>query len=328
MKRLSYIGILWIIFVSYTYGQLVNINEEYRGDPFISTINMQQLELDCTRSTDYWQMSTKDRNKDDNRCPLRHLSFNFSAFSDSLGSVPDSIYLNHCLTIRLHRELYQYTKDGNNYQGRGLSLAMANDNRDQSQMNLTYKYKKQTSSQITDYQYHYIAPSGDIYTLLSKETDTGIIPLFWKHYKIDTKKLKFILKEMIINDEVTKTHYQIIYPTQFNVLSSGELAIESNQAQHDLCLTENKDDKYNKCYLNAYNYYLNKLKEKSNLLDKKKKIETSSFLTLKREFDAICLMTQTPSYPNDINPYLADITRCFIQYFKDEIKQTEEELAK
>ncbi|OCG27302.1 hypothetical protein A9G11_12875 [Gilliamella sp. wkB108] len=326
MKRLSYIGILWIILASYTYGQLVNINEEYRGDPFISKINMQQLERNCKRDANYEQMSATDREKDDNRCPLRHLTFNFRTLTDSIITISDSIYLSNYLTIQLRKEFYENTKD-RNYQGCGLSLAMINDDRNQSQINLTYWYENQTTSQITDYQYHYIAPSGDIYTLLSKETDTGITPLLWKHYKIDTEKMKFILKEMIINDEVTKTHYQIIYPTQFNVLSSGKLAIDSKQALRDLCLAEN-DDKYDKCYFTAYNYYLNELKQKITSLDAKKKSKINTFPKLKQDVDAICLMTQTPSYPNDINPYLADITGCFIQYFKDEIKQTEEELAK
>ena len=327
MKRLSYIGILWTIFISYTYGQSINIAEEYQGDPFISTINMQQLEQDCKRDVNYAQMNAAEKEQDDNRCPLRRLPFNFDVLPSTIKPY-SYIYQNDDFSLVLDGELYEYTKEGDNYKGLGLALMLIKQYKKQSKISLTFAYKNQTTSRRIGFQYYYIAPSGDIYILFSTENDTGISPLFWKHYKIDNEQMKIVLKEMLINDVATKIQYQIIYPSQFNVLSSGELAIESKPEQYDLCLTEKEEDKHHDCYFNAYNYYLNELQEKSKLLDEKKKIETASFPALKQEVDAICLMTEIPSYPYDINSYLAEITRCFIQYFKDEIKQTEEELAK
>ena len=322
MKRWYFITIILFIVSSYAYGQSFNIVEKYRGDPFFSSIDMLKLEFDCIRSDGYWQKSLEEQQKDDERCPLNHLKFDFRRLYKLIVKDPIA-YKGNKVQLKLSIPRDNNTKEDLDALGGDISLSLIYQNKVKDKIYLANN-SFNFDFVAAGYQRYYIAPSGDIFTLLLIEDDMGTAPTLWKHYKIDTNKMKFILKEMLIY--AADIQFQIIPRTQFNVLTERYRLDYSRQRYEDDSCIENEKGKYYYCN-EIYKYYENKLKQKIKLLDHKQKVPTDSFPALKQKMDAICLKTALPAYQEDIFPYLSNIMYCSIQQFRQEIQKTEKKLA-
>ena len=182
------------------------------------------------------------------------------------------------------------------------------------------------SNDAVAYQRYYISPQGEVYTLYLIETEEGIFPMLWKHYKIDNQKMKFVLQDMLVN--VTDgVQYQIIYPNQFNVISNKPVTkIEPKELKS--CEDEYNKEEFYDCYLDVYNHYNSRLKQKINLLNKNNNIIKKSYLKLQQKITSDCLMLPPPvSGDEAFDPYLSHITFCLIQNYKQEITNIEKQLA-
>ena len=176
-------------------------------------------------------------------------------------------------------------------------------------------------------QHYFISPEGEIYTLYLIETEDGICPMFWKHYKIDNQKIKFVLQDMLVN--VTDgVQYQIIYSNQFNIISNKPVKkIDSQELK--ACEEEYDKEEYYRCYVDVYNHYNNRLKQKINLLNKKNNTIKKSYSKLQQKIASSCLELPPPVSGNrkKTDPYLSNVMFCLIQNYKQEITDIDKQLT-
>ena len=151
--------------------------------------------------------------------------------------------------------------------------------------------------------------------------------MFWKHYKIDNQKMKFVLQDMLVN--VTDgVQYQIIYPNQFNIISNKPVKkIDSQELKS--CEDEYDKEEYHSCYIDVYNHYNSRLKQKINLLNKNNNTIKKSYLKLQQKMASSCLELPPPVSGNrrKTDPYLSKVMFCLIQNYKQEITNIEKQLA-
>ena len=150
--------------------------------------------------------------------------------------------------------------------------------------------------------------------------------MFWKHYKIDNQKMKFVLQDMLVN--VTDgVQYQIIYSNQFNIISNKPVKkIDSQELK--ACEDKYNKEEYHSCYIDVYNHYNNRLKQKINLLNKKNNTIKKSYSKLQQKMASDCLILPPP-VPGDRKTahYLSNVMFCLIQNYKQEITNIEKQLA-
>ena len=177
------------------------------------------------------------------------------------------------------------------------------------------------------YQHYFITSEGEINTLYLIEVEEGISPMFWKHYKIDNQKMKFVLQDMLVN--VTDgVQYQIIYPNQFNIISNKPVTkIDSQELKS--CEDEYDKEEYHSCYIDVYNHYNSRLKQKINLLNKNNNTIKKSYLKLQKKMASSCLELPPPVSGNrgETDPYLSKVMFCLIQNYKQEITDIDKQLA-
>jgi hypothetical protein len=318
MKHLFYIGIIFSFFSTCCYSQQFNIEKKYRGNSFLNKVDMQKLEKDCSRE-DYINSDYSIQVEMDKRCPL-HKFGNY--FSNVLNSVDKSkvIYQKNGLTLKLSKEAFSFVEGGDDYSGAKLTLSLIQNNEIKDQITLTNTFTNITNFLAVGYQYYYIAPSGDIYTLSLFEMDDGVGPQTWKHYKIDEKKLKFDLLQIYYGS------YQITYPDDFSVVPNPDDIIDYNSSEFLECLNNETDEECNTEHI--YFYYLDLLKQKTTLLVKKKKAPKNNLPLIKKKIDKLCLSKYSILY-DDINSYYpTEVFLCEIKELKQEIKQAEIKLAK
>ena len=182
------------------------------------------------------------------------------------------------------------------------------------------------SDYAVDYQRYFISPEGEVYTLYLAEVEESIFPMLWKHYKIDNQKMKFVLQDMLVS--ITDgLQYQIIYPNQFNIISNQPVT-KIDPKELKSCEDEYDKEEYYSCYIDVYNHYNNRLKQKINSLNKKNNTIKKSYLKLQQKMASDCLMLSPPVSGNtDIDPYLSKVMFCLIQNYKQEITNIEKQLA-
>ena len=326
MKYSHYLVLLCLLFSSYCYSQHYQIEDKYRGDPFFRKIDMNKLEKDCTYPPNYWQLSDSKREEIDKLCPLNNLKFDFQGLYKFIYKEPVIIYngQNFQLTLSMS-ENYNIESDGTIYEG-DIFLSIVKDNIVKDKIYLANNYIN-LSDFAAAYQHYFITSEGEINTLYLIEVEEGISPMFWKHYKIDNQKMKFVLQDMLVN--VTDgVQYQIIYPNQFNVISNKPVKkIDSQELKS--CEDEYDKEEYYSCYLDVYNHYNSRLKQKINLLNKNNNTIKKSYLKLQQKMASSCLELPPPVSGNrrKTDPYLSKVMFCLIQNYKQEITNIEKQLA-
>ncbi|MCO6551578.1 MAG: hypothetical protein J6563_01195 [Gilliamella sp.] len=317
------------------YGQLLDINPKYRGDPFFISVNMQQLKQDCAKNEDeYNQLNKQDKLRYDNRCPLNNLKFDFKQLDKLINDDP-FVYNGNDFQLKLSiNPINPKIKNEDNLPnlGRDITLSLISKNQVIDKLFLANNSFSNNPNLWNGYQHYYIAPSGDIYTLLTIkaepiEDESGTFPTLWKHYNIDASNMKFELKEMLI--EMPEASYQIIYPNQFNT-NSHEGAVEYGLTLEESIALFNQSVKNGlsdySLDFRVYRYYQDQLKEKIKLFDNKKQ-QQDSLLSLQQNINTTCLITSAPIYESDIEPYLDKVLTCLIDQYRQAIKHVEDELA-
>ena len=343
MKCSYYLASLCLLISTYCYSQYYQIEDKYRGDPFFRKINMNKLQKDCTYPLDYWQLSGSKREEIQKLCPLNNLKFDFQGLYKFIYKEPVIIYNanDFQLTLGMFKDI-QDNKDnednednedkqdndvesGLTIHGGDIFLSIIRNNIVEDQIFLADNFID-LADYVVAYQYYFISPEGDVYTLYLMEDDGGITPMLWKHYKIDNQKMKFVLQDMLINVS-DGVQYQIIYPNQFNVILNQPVT-KIDHKKLKSCEDKYDKEEYYNCYLNVYNYYNNRLKQKINLLNKKNNTIKKSYSKLQQNMASVCLKLPPPvSGDRKTDPYLSNVMFCLIQNYKQEITNIEKQLA-
>ena len=328
MKYSHYLVPLCLLFSSYCYSQHYQIEDKYRGDPLFRKIDMNKLDKDCTYPENYRQLSESEQEKIDKLCPIRkfNLKFDLKKLYKLIYKEPVIIYngQNFQLTLSMS-ENYNIESDGTIYEG-DIFLSIVKDNIVKDRIYLANNYIN-LSDFAAAYQHYFITSEGEINTLYLIEVEEGISPMFWKHYKIDNQKMKFVLQDMLVNVK-NGVRYQIVYPNQFNVISNKSVTkIDSQELKS--CEDEYDKEEYYSCYVDVYKHYHNRLKQKINLLNKNNNTIKKSYLKLQQKMASSCLELPPPVSGNrrKTDPYLSKVMFCLIQNYKQEITNIEKQLA-
>ena len=328
MKYSYYLASLCLLISSHCYSQHYQIEDKYRGDPLFRKIDMNKLDKDCTYPENYRQLSESEQEKIDKLCPIRkfNLKFDLKKLYKFIYKEPVIIYNGHNFQLTLSMsENYNIESDGTIYEG-DIFLSIVKDNIVKDRIYLANNYIN-LSDFAAAYQHYFITPEGEINTLYLIEVEEGVSPMFWKHYKIDNQKMKFVLQDMLVN--VTDgIQYQIIYPNQFNVISN-QPTIKIDIKELKSCEDEYDKEEYHSCYIDVYNHYNSRLKQKISLLNKKNNTIKKSYLKLQQKMASSCLELPPPVSGDRENtdPYLSKVMFCLIQNYKQEITNIEKQLA-
>ena len=340
MKYSYYLASLCLLFSTYCYSHYYQIEDKYRGDPLFRKIDMNKLEKDCTYPPNYWQLDSTKQQEVDKLCPVEknNLKFDFRGLYKFIYKEPVIIYNGKDFQLTLSMsEDYEDYENNEDYEdndiesdvtifGGGISLSIVKDNIVKDQVYLANNFIHLSDFAVA-YQRYFISPQGEVYTLYLIETEEGICPMFWKHYKIDNQKMKFVLQDMLVS--VTDgVQYQIIYPNQFNVISNKPVT-KIDPKELKSCEDEYNKEEYYSCYIDIYNHYNNRLKQKINLLNKNNNTIKKSYSKIQQKMASDCLMLPPPVTGNwrKTDPYLSKVMFCLIQNYKQEITDIEKQLA-
>ncbi len=329
MKYLHYLASLCLLFSTYCYSQHYQIEDKYRGAPFFRKIDMNKLEKDCTYLPNYLQLSDSKQEKIRKLCPLNNLKFDFRGLYKFIYKKPVILYNGKGFQLTLG--MFKDNQDNNiesgaTIYGGNIFLSIVKNNIVKDQIFLADNYIYLFNFAV-GFQRYFISPEGEVYTLYLIETEEGIFPMLWKHYKIDNQKMKFVLQDMLVNVKDGEL-YQIIYPNQFNVISNQQITKIDPQKLKSCEDNYNKDE-YHHCYIDVYNHYNNRLKQKINLLNKKNNTIKKSYLKLQKKMASSWLELPPPVSGNrrKTDPYLSKVMFCLIQNYKQEITDIEKQLA-
>ena len=343
MKYSYYLASLCLLFSTYCYSHYYQIEDKYRGDPLFRKIDMNKLEKDCTYPPNYWQLDSTKQQEVDKLCPVEknNLKFDFRGLYKFIYKEPVIIYngKDFQLTLSMSEDYENNENNEDNEDnedndiesgvtifGGGISLSIVKDNIVKDQVYLANNFIHLSDFAVA-YQRYFISPQGEVYTLYLIETEEGICPMFWKHYKIDNQKMKFVLQDMLVN--VTDgVQYQIIYPNQFNVISNKPVT-KIDPKELKSCEDEYNKEEYYSCYIDIYNHYNNRLKQKINLLNKNNNTIKKSYSKIQQKMASDCLELPPPVTGNrrKTDPYLSKVMFCLIQNYKQEITNIEKQLA-
>ena len=321
MKYSYYLASLCLLFSTYCYSQLYQIEDKYRGDPFFRKINMNKLEKDCTYPLNYWQLNYSKREEIDKLCPLNYLKFDFASLHKFIYRGPLVIYnaKDFQLTLSMSEDYKNIdVESGFTILGGEIFLSIVKDNIVKDKIYLANNYIYLSNDAVA-YQRYYISPQGDIYTLYLGESDAGILPTIWKHYQIDTQTMKFKLIQ------IDTRYFKISLPDSFFKLSLPNDTNNYKDKEFKKCL---KDETSEGCFgSQVYRYYLDQLKSKMELLTKKQKDKKNRFSLFKQKLDKKCLATPLPFDDDGLDRYLDNLYSCEIKGFKEELSRVEKQLA-
>ena len=331
MKYSHYLVALCLLFSTYCYSQQYQIEDKYRGDPFFRKIDMNKLEKDCTYPQNYWQLNELERKEIYKFCPFNknNLKFDLKELYKFIYKDPVIIYNGQDFQLTLSMSKSNDIESDSTIFGGDIFLSIVKDNIVKDRIYLANNHISFPDYDFlaVGYQHYFISPEGDVNTLYLIEDEEGISPMFWKHYKIDNQKMKFVLQDMLVN--VTDgVQYQIIYPNQFNIISNKPVTkIDSQELKS--CEDEYDKEEYHSCYIDVYNHYNSRLKQKINLLNKNNNTIKKSYLKLQKKMASSCLELPPPVSGNrgETDPYLSKVMFCLIQNYKQEIANIEKQLA-
>ncbi|OTQ26867.1 hypothetical protein B6D03_13285 [Gilliamella apicola] len=288
---------------------------------------MNKLDKDCTYPENYRQLSESEQQKIDKLCSVsqNNLKFDLKELYKFIYKDPVIIYNGQDFQLTLSMsENNDIESDGTIYGG-DIFLSIVKDNIVKDKIYLANNYIN-LSDFAAAYQHYFITSEGEINTLYLIEVEEGVSPMFWKHYKIDNQKMKFVLQDMLVNVK-NGVRYQIIYPNQFNVILNQPVTkIDSQELK--LCEDEYDKKEYHSCYIDVYKHYNNRLKQKINLLNKNNNTIKKSYLKLQQKMASSCLELPPPVSGNrgETDPYLSNVMFCLIQNYKQEITNIEKQL--
>ena len=319
MKKTIYIAVIINLFIYNSYAEQFNVAENYKGKSDIQSLDLIQLEKDCTEQIDFWQMTNSEREKIRKNCPINQIAFYFQNLYETINN-KKNIYNSEKLNLIIEKNISTKIINNTKYPVKALNLSMFNKTKFMDKINLAKSYYDVDGYYWLINQYYYISDDGDIYTSLLKDIDVDVKPIFWKHYQIDKKNFHFNLIDLLIDDGYK---YEIIYPDHFRIL---EGSLKETPYEIDKVKTCYQKEYSTRCSIDSYRFYHNILSEKIEMLKEKDTNNKESIEIIDKQINKKCLSISEPNDHFEAEKFTYNITKCLTRQLKKKIKKIDQRL--
>ena len=319
MKKSIYIAVIINLFIYNSYAEQFNVAENYKGKSDIQSLDLIQLEKDCTEQIDFWQMTNSEREKIRKNCPINQIAFYFQNLYETINN-KKNIYNSEKLNLIIEKNISTKIINNTKYPVKALNLSMFNKTKFMDKINLAKSYYDVDGYYWLINQYYYISDDGDIYTSLLKDIDVDVKPIFWKHYQIDKKNFHFNLIDLLIDDGYK---YEIIYPDHFRIL---EGSLKETPYEIDKVKTCYQKEYTTGCSIDSYRFYHNILSEKIEMLKEKDTNNKESIEIIDKQINKKCLSISEPNDHFEAEKFTYNITKCLTRQLKKKIKKIDQRL--
>ena len=319
MKKTIYIAVIINLFIYNSYAEQFNVAENYKGKSDIQSLDLMQLEKDCTEQIDFWQMTNSEREKIRKNCPINQIAFYFQNLYETINN-KKNIYNSEKLNLIIEKNISTKIINNTKYPVKALNLFMFNKTKFMDKINLAKSYYDVDGYYWLINQYYYISDDGDIYTSLLKDIDVDVKPIFWKHYQIDKKNFHFNLIDLLIDDGYK---YEIIYPDHFRIL---EGSLKETPYEIDKVKTCYQKEYTTGCSIDSYRFYHNILSEKIEMLKEKDTNNKESIEIIDKQINKKCLSISEPNDHFEAEKFTYNITKCLTRQLKKKIKKIDQRL--
>ncbi|MBI0180910.1 hypothetical protein H3V11_03010 [Snodgrassella sp. W8158] len=319
MKKTIYIAVIINLFIYNSYAEQFNVAENYKGKSDIQSLDLIQLEKDCTEQIDFWQMTNSEREKIRKNCPINQIAFYFQNLYETINN-KKNIYNSEKLNLIIEKNISTKIINNTKYPVKALNLSMFNKTKFMDKINLAKSYYDVDGYYWLINQYYYISDDGDIYTSLLKDIDVDVKPVFWKHYQIDKKNFHFNLIDLLIDDGYK---YEIIYPDHFRIL---EGSLKETPYEIDKVKTCYQKEYTTGCSIDSYRFYHNILSEKIEMLKEKDTNNKESIEIIDKQINKKCLSISEPNDHFEAEKFTYNITKCLTRQLKKKIKKIDQRL--
>ena len=319
MKKSIYIAVIINLFIYNSYAEQFNVAENYKGKSDIQSLDLIQLEKDCTEQIDFWQMTNSEREKIRKNCPINQIAFYFQNLYETINN-KKNIYNSEKLNLIIEKNISTKIINNTKYPVKALNLSMFNKTNFMDKITLAKSYYDVEGYYWLINQYYYISDSGDIYTLSVKDIDGNVEPIFWKHYQIDKKNYHFNLIDLLIDDGYK---YEIIYPDHFRIL---EGSLKETPYEIDKVKTCYQKEYTTGCSIDSYRFYHNILSEKIEMLKEKDTNNKESIEIIDKQINKKCLSISEPNDHFEAEKFTYNITKCLTRQLKKKIKKIDQRL--
>ena len=319
MKKSIYIAVIINLFIYNSYAEQFNVAENYKGKSDIQSLDIIQLEKDCHKPIDFWEMTNSEREKIRKNCPINQIAFYFQNLYETINN-KKNIYNSEKLNLIIEKNISTKIINNTKYPVKALNLSMFNKTKFMDKINLAKSYYDVDGYYWLINQYYYISDDGDIYTSLLKDIDVDVKPIFWKHYQIDKKNFHFNLIDLLIDDGYK---YEIIYPDHFRIL---EGSLKETPYEIDKVKTCYQKEYTTGCSIDSYRFYHNILSEKIEMLKEKDTNNKESIEIIDKQINKKCLSISEPNDHFEAEKFTYNITKCLTRQLKKKIKKIDQRL--
>ena len=319
MKKSIYIAVIINLFIYNSYAEQFNVAENYKGKSDIQSIDIIQLEKDCHKPIDFWEMTNSEREKIMKNCPINQIAFYFQNLYETINN-KKNIYNSEKLDLIIEKNTSTKIINNTKYPVKALNLSMFNKTNFMDKITLAKSYYDVEGYYWLINQYYYISDSGDIYTLSVKDIDGNVEPVFWKHYQIDKKNYHFNLIDLLIDDGYK---YEIIYPDHFRIL---EGSLKETPYEIDKVKTCYQKEYSTRCSIDSYRFYHNILSEKIKMLKEKDTNNKESIEIIDKQINKKCLSISEPNDHFEAEKFTYNLTKCLTRQLKKKIKKIDQRL--
>lgn len=302
-----------------SYAEQFNVADDYKGKSNIPSMDIIQLEKDCRKTIDFWQMTNSERERIRENCPINQIAFYFQNLYETINN-KKNIYNSEKLNLIIEKNISTKIINNTKYPVKALNLFMFNKTKFMDKINLAKSYYDVDGYYWLINQYYYISDDGDIYTSLLKDIDVDVKPIFWKHYQIDKKNFHFNLIDLLIDDGYK---YEIIYPDHFRIL---EGSLKETPYEIDKVKTCYQKEYTTGCSIDSYRFYHNILSEKIEMLKEKDTNNKESIEIIDKQINKKCLSISEPNDHFEAEKFTYNITKCLTRQLKKKIKKIDQRL--
>ena len=319
MKKSIYIAVIINLLIFNSYAEQFNVADDYKGKSNIPSMDIIQLEKDCRKAIDFWQMTNSEREKIRDNCPINQIAFYFENLYETINN-KKNIYSSDKLNLIIEKTTSAKIINNIKYPIKALNLSIFNKTNFMDKITLAKSYYDVEGYYWLINQYYYISDSGDIYTLSVKDIDGNVEPVFWKHYQIDKKNYHFNLIDLLIDDGYK---YEIIYPDHFRIL---EGSLKETPYEIDKVKTCYQKEYSTRCSIDSYRFYHNILSEKIKMLKEKNTNSKESIEIIDKQINKKCLSISEPNDHFEAEKFTYNLTKCLTRQLKKKIKKIDQRL--
>ena len=125
MKKTIYIAVIINLFIYNSYAEQFNVAENYKGKSDIQSLDLIQLEKDCTEQIDFWQMTNSEREKIRKNCPINQIAFYFQNLYETINN-KKNIYSSEKLDLIIEKNTSARIINNTKYPVKVLNLSIFN----------------------------------------------------------------------------------------------------------------------------------------------------------------------------------------------------------